>query len=187
MLKAGMTKSEIEQEIKGKGDFVQIDHLTRYIKEPIPLETKKFVFLKIAELYEKAKMFAEAAKMYNNAADLSIPFAEKIKNYLREAELFVKLGTFDRAENAMKKALTQANIKEKEQIYSAIKQFYKNEAMANEKVSKRNNAIKYYEKILEMKISDSERTEIRQKLLELYKLAGKITEYSNLEKNIGKN
>jgi len=185
MLKPNMTKSEIEQDLKGKGDLVQIDHLTRFLKEPVAMDTKKFIFLKLADIYEKAKMFAEAAKMYNNAADLSIPFAEKIKHYLKECELFVKLGAFDRAENAMKKALSQANLREKEGIYNYVKQSYKQEAAANESMAKRNNAIKYYEKMLEMRISESERTDIKKKLLQLYKEAGKIKEYSYLEKSLG--
>ena len=83
VLKPGMTKSEIEQFLQGKGDYVQIDHLSRFIKEPVALETKKFVFLKLATLYEKAKMFNEAAKMYDNAAGLSIAFIEKIKHYTK--------------------------------------------------------------------------------------------------------
>ncbi len=38
-----MTKTEIENFLRGKGDFVQIDHLGRFLKEPIAMDTKKFI------------------------------------------------------------------------------------------------------------------------------------------------
>lgn len=185
-LKPGMTKSEIEQFLQGKGDYVQIDHLGRFLKEPMALETKKFVFLKLAGLYEKAKMFDEAAKMYDNAAGLSIAFVEKIKHYMKETEFYAKLGAFDRVEQAMKKAMTQANFREKEEIRISVKMFYKEQAKVCEAELRRNQATRFYEKILEMRISEQERAEIGGKLLELYKSLGKIHEYRALEKSIQK-
>ncbi len=187
VLKAGMTKSEIEQFLKSKGDYVQIDHLGRFLKEPLHMEIKKFVFLKLAVLYEKAKMFNEAAKMYNNVADLSIPFVEKINYHMKEAELYSRIGAFDRVELAMKKAMSQANSREKEEIYASVKQFYKEQAKANETLLKRNQAIKFYEKILEMRSSEQERAEIKQKLMDLYKKVGKLHEYSAVERSFGQN
>ncbi len=186
MLNPSMTKTEIEQELKGKGDFVQIDNLSRFLKEQIAMDTKKFVFLKLAVLYEKAKMLNDGAKMYGNAAELSMAFTEKIKNYMKEAELYVKSGAFDRVENAMKKAIGQANSKEKEDIYASVKMFYKEQAKACESELRRNQAVKFYEKILEMRVSELERMEIKEKLLELYKKLGKLHEYRALEKGLGK-
>lgn len=186
VLRQDMTKSEIEQFLKDKGDYVQIDHLGRFIKEPIAMDTKKFVFLKLAELYEKAKMLNEAAKMYNNAADLSIPFVEKIKYHIKEAELYVKVGAFERVEQAMKRAFSNANSKEREEVQASVKQFLKAQAGLLEKEAKRNQAIKFYEKLLEMRILETERQEIREKLLELYRRTGKLHEAMTLEKSLGK-
>jgi tetratricopeptide (TPR) repeat protein len=182
MLKQDMTKSEIEKDLQGKGDFVQIDHLIRFLKDQLSMDTKKFVFLKLAVLYEKAKLIDEAAKMYNNAAELAITFTEKINYYKKEAELYIKSGAFDRVEKAMRDAMSQANLREKEDIYNSIKQFYKIQAAECEKIEKRNQAVRLYEKLLEMRISESERGEIKAKLLELYRKTGKIKEYSAMEK-----
>lgn len=186
MLTPGMTKTEIEQELKGKGDFVQIDNLGRFLKDPIAMDTKKFVFLKLAALYEKTRMMNDSAKMYDNAAELSIAFTEKIKHYLKEAELYVKTGSFDRVENAMRKALAQSNSKEKEDIYSSVKMLYKEQAKVCEAELRRNQAVKFYEKILEMRISEQEKWEVKEKLLELYRKLGKLREYQALEKGLGK-
>lgn len=184
MLRPGMTKTEIEKDIQGKGNFVQIDHLTRFLKEPVAMETKKFIFLKLEELYEKAKILGDAAKMYENAADLGMTFSEKIGYYIKETELHIKMGAFDRAEITMKKALSQANIREKDDIINSVKRFYQEQAQASEKGAKRNQAARLYEKILEFRISDQERKEIKEKLLELYRALGKVREAANIEKTL---
>lgn len=184
MLKAGMQKSEIEQELEGKGSFIQIDHLNQFLKEPLTMDMKKFVYLKLAVLYEKISMLVEAARMYDNAGIISIVFTEKIKHYVRETELYIRVGSFDRADEALRKAMAQANSIEKENIYTTIKNFYKRLAETYEKEMKRNHAVQIYEKLLEMKISDIERKEIKGILLVLYEKLGKRKEYHILDREI---
>lgn len=181
MLKAGMQKHEIEQELEGRGSFIQIDYLNQFMKEPLTMDMKKFVYLKLAGLYEKISMFVEAARMHDNAGVISIAFTEKIKHYVKETELYIREGSFDRADEALRKAMSQANSIEKENIYSTIKDFYKRQAETYEKEMKRNHAVRIYEKLLEMKISDIERGEIKEILLVLYERLGKRREYHFLE------
>src|SRR3989344_1834670 len=133
MLKVGMTKSEIEKEIAGKGNFVQIDHLTRFLKEPLSMDMKKFVFLKLAEIYEKINMFKEAAKMYDNMAGLSLTFNEKIKHYMRSVESCIKGGDTTGSEEAMKKAMAEANSVQREEIYQQTIRYYKSQVEMFEK------------------------------------------------------
>lgn len=179
-----MTKSEIEEELADKGDFVQIDYLTNFLKENLTRDMKKFVFVKLAELYEKTGMLKEAAKNHNDAALISIPFSEKINHFVKEAELYIKAGDFEKADEAMKKAMSQANSVEKGEIYFTIKEFYKKEAEAYERDLKRAHAARVYEKLLEMKISDSERKEIREKLMDIYDRLGKTKEFLILKKEL---
>ena len=63
MLNKDMTKVEIEQVLQGKGDFVQIDWLSGLLKQKPPLDKKKFVYEKLADIYEKKGMLTSAAKM----------------------------------------------------------------------------------------------------------------------------
>ena len=179
-----MSRTEIEQELQGKGDFVQIDYLIRFLKENPVLEIKKFCFLKLAELYENVKMFNEAAKMYEGAAGISIAFTEKIKNYLKETELYIKAGSFDKADFATKKALAEANTRETEEIYATVKRFYRDKAETFEKEMKKNHAAKTYEKMLELRLSEQERKEIREKLMDIYKELGRNREYMLLERGL---
>ncbi len=178
-----MSKSEIESVLKNKGEFIQIDYLNKYIHLNPSIETKRFVFLKLAKIYEKKSLYNEAAKMYGNAANFSIAFSEKIKNYVKETAMFIKAKQFDRAEQATKKALYEANETQKAEIFFTIKQIYKNEAEFYEKNLKRNNAAIIYEKIMQMNIPENEKQEIKNKLLSLYERLGKFKEYYRLKRN----
>lgn len=183
MIDKNMSKVEIEKFLKGKGDFVQIDHLSRFLgTRDVPLDKKKFVYEKLAGLYEKKKMFSEAAKMFNNIAIVSLTFKDKIKSYVKEAELYIKAGLFVQADEAVKKAMGEANATERNEIFFEIKEFYKRQGEAYERDRKIGNAIKLYEKFLEMKISDSERAETKEKLMTLYEKSGRLREYFSLKK-----
>src|SRR3989344_1589944 len=182
MLKAGMTKSEIEKEIADKGIYVQIDHLTRFLKEPLTMDMKKFVYLKLGETYEKINMFKEAAKMYDNMAGLSITFVEKIKHHMKSVETYVKGGDVAGSEEAMKKAMSDANSVQREEIYQQTLRLYKTQADIFEKNMKRTNAMQIYEKLLEMRLSETEKSEVKVKLKSLYENLGRRKELHSLER-----
>ncbi len=184
MLYSGISKSDIEKELEGKGDFVQIAYLTEILEKKLPIDIKKFICLKLEEIYEKKFMFKDAAKMFDNVALISIAFSEKIKYHMKEAELYIKAGDFECVDDAMKKAMNDANASEKAEIYFIIKNFYKKQAEIYEKKMKRNHAAKIYEKILHMNIPEAEKEEIKRKLLGLYEKLGKLKEYFILKKSL---
>lgn len=178
-----MTKVEIENFLKGKGDFVQIDHLTRLLTDKmLPIDKRKFVCQKLAELYEKKNMYGEAAKMSNNVSLASTTFTEKMKAHVKEAELYVKAGLFREVDEAVKKAVAEANTVQRNEINNAVKEFYKRQAEIYEKTRKIGNAVKLYEKMLEMNISDSERQEIKGKLMGLYEKLGRVKDYFTIKR-----
>lgn len=183
MLYTSISKSDIEKEIEGKGDFVQIAYLTEILEGKIPIDVRKFICLKLAEIYERKSMLNDAAKMFDNIALVSIAFSEKIKHYIKESELYIKAGIFEKADMAMKKAMNQANAIEKRDIYFIIKDFYKGRAEVYEKEMKRNHAAIIYERLLQMNITDLEKQEIKKKLLELYEKLGRLKEYFILKKS----
>jgi len=73
-----------------------------------------------------------------------------------------------------------SNIVKKAEIYSKVKEIYIRQGEIFENEAKRNSAIKVYEKLLVMKISEAEKEEIKKKLLALYEQLGKFREFSNL-------
>jgi len=184
MLNKDMGKAEIENFLKDKGDFVAIDHLTRLVKEKeIPTDRKKFVYLRLAKLYEKSGLLKEAAKMYNNAAIISIAYTEKIENYVKEAEMCIKAGEFEAASEATKKAMGEGNVSQRAEVFVKIKQFYKDQAEVLVKAGKNGNAARIYERLLQMNISDVEREEIKSKLRPIYEKLGKIRDLNSLNTN----
>ena len=174
MLGKDMSKSEIEKELSGKGDFVQIDYLTKFIDKKPPIHIKKFALMKLIEIYENKKMHNDVARMYEQLSINSLSSSEKVGHFVQGAESYIKAGYFDRADSAMRRAMELSTIVKKAEIYTQIKNFYKKQAEICEKEARRNNAVKIYEKLLIMRISDSERNEIKQKLLALYEQLGKF-------------
>ena len=184
ILKRDMSKSEVETFLNGKGDFVQIDHLSRMIKEKdLATDKRKFLYQKLAELYNKKSMYIEAAKTYNNIAILSTTFKDKTNAHIKETEFYIKGGDLVMMDEALKKALGEAHLKEREGIFAAVKDFCKRQAEVYARERRRANAIKLYEKLLVMRLSEAERQEIKQKLMGLYEQTGKIKEYFTLKEN----
>lgn len=182
MLDSNITKEEVEKQIQGKGDFVQIDYLTKLLDEKPPILLKQYIYLKLSKIYESKKMFVDSGKMLENLAVISTSFSKKTDYFLKAAENYIKDGFFEKADNVAKKALEGANVYERGEIFFSIKNFYKEEAKNYEKELKRNHAAKIYEKLLSMNISEVEKKEIKKKLLELYEKLGKFKEYGILER-----
>ena len=168
-----MSKREIEEDIKGIGDYVQIDRLNNFLNTNPPIDIKKFIFLKLADIYGKKAMFNDAANCYNNAALITITYVDKIKYYTKEAEMHIKGGHFEKVESSMRKAMSNANVVQKPQIQEDIMNMYKKLAEDYSVSDKRSHAVKIYEKILVMKISDEEKEEIKEKLKTLYQSLGR--------------
>ncbi|MDD5012514.1 MAG: hypothetical protein PHQ66_02625 [Candidatus Nanoarchaeia archaeon] len=185
MLRKEMTKVEIEKELAGKGDYVLIDNITRFAKESIPTDIRKFIYVKLAEIYEKRNMFADAADIYGKLAEISVPQAEKGNYFVKETENYIRAGFFDKADMAIKKIITVVKATERPKIMLSIKEFYKNQAANYEKEKRRSFAVKTYEKLLTLNISDAEKDEINKKLLGLYKELGMIGQYMALQKRLG--
>ena len=184
MINKDMLKSEIEEAISGKGYFIQIDYLERYLKTNPPIILKQFALTKLISIYEKLSMFNDAGKISEILAINVIAFSEKIKQYVKAAEFYIRAGQFTSAEYASKRAISEANVTEKEEIYYSIKEFYKNQAEIYEREIKRKHAVKIYEKLLEMKISDLERKNIKERLMGLYEKLGMLKEYYFLKKSL---
>lgn len=184
MLNERITKSDIEREIQGKGEFIQIDYLSRFLKSAKNTDIKRFIFLKMAEIYEKINMLKESGKCYGNAAMISITFSDKIKYFVKEAELYIKSGDFELADQATRRALREANSSQRIEVYERVKDFYKKQAEDYDKNLKRVHAAKYYERLLQMKLSDSEKKGINLRLLDLYDKLNRKTEYSSLKRRL---
>lgn len=174
------TRQEVEQKLGMMSDFLKMEYLESCVKQHREFDIKRFCNMKLADLYEKRNMFAEAARNANSAADLAITFKEKIEAYMKETELWIKSGHYEHAEESFRKALTSGNTQEKFEMKRAIKELYRKQALVFEKAGRNANALKVWQKLLELS-EDVEKLEIKKKLLTLYGKLGKIREYSVLK------
>jgi len=182
-----MTKVELEKELYGKGDFVLIDNITRFLKQQsLPVDTKKFLYKKLIEIYKRRNMFSEVAILYCKLAEFATTFSEKMENYIWEAENYIKAGNFESADIAIKKAITEASPSEKNAILFNLKKFYQNQANTYEIERRRSSALKTYEKMYRMSIFKSEKKDIEKKLLQLYKDFGMIREFMGMKEKLEK-
>jgi tetratricopeptide (TPR) repeat protein len=184
MLRKEMTKVEIEKEISSQGDYVQIDNITRFMKENIPTDIRKFISLKLVEIYERRAMFADAAMIYERLVEISVLRSDKINYLTKAAECYIKAGFFDKADLAVKKAGSEATNIEKTKISDSIKEFYKSQAETYEKERRRDRAVKTYEKMLTLSYPDAEKKEINQKLSVLYKSLGRVEQYIAMQRKL---
>lgn len=181
MLTKNSKKAEIEEFLEGKGDFVKIDYLNRFLKLFPPITMRKYAYLKLARIYLNKAMFVDAAKMFNNAAINSLTFKEKQENHLKESKSYIKALKFENATKAIKKAFAEANQKEKKELYDEMINYYKKVAKDLELQGKFGHVTTVYEKLIRLNISEEEKQEIKEKLLSLYKSLGKIKEYNFLK------
>lgn len=175
-----MKKSEIEKLLENKGDFVQIDYLTRFLKLFPPISMRKYSYLTLARIYLNRSSFKEAAKMFNNASVNCLTFKEKQECHLKEAKSYVRATEYDKSIQALKKAFSEATQKERSNLFTNLIEYYKKVGEDLESRNLPGKTTKLYEKLITMKISKEDKNTIQEKLLALYKKLGKTKEYDAL-------
>ncbi len=176
------TRREIEEKISGVGDYVKMDYLQRCLKMQIDFETRKFVLLKLSQIYEDRKMFLEAGKLMRAAAEINTTFAGKMNDFVKSMELYVFGGNYDESDISYNKALACADGLQKTRIKEQRKKVYKESANELMKRDKRKHAMEAYEKLMEMELNSDEKTEVKNELMNLYEKLGKIQDYYTLKR-----
>ena len=176
-----LSKSDVEKGIDGIGNFIRIDKLNRFLKEAQSSDVKRFILLKLAEAYDSVNMPEEAAKAFGHAVIASITFRDKIKYCIEETKMHAKAGNFREADESMKKAFSHANSMQKEEILSEVKKYYMKIGEEYEHALKRGHAIKIFEHLAGMRLSEEERYKVKEKLLDLYDKTGNIRKYKMLK------
>lgn len=150
------TKQEIEERYAGMGDFVKLDYLSSCLKKSLDFDTRKFVLVKLGGLYEQKRMYSKAGSSMISAAEINTTFQNKINDFVKASELFVKAGDYSLAEGSMKKAIALANVKQKVEIKNSVKEFYKAQARVLVGKDRRNHALLAYESLLNLDLDENE-------------------------------
>ncbi len=178
------TPSEIEARLQNMGEFVQMSYLQRALNSGLDFETKKFVLVRLAKIYEKKGMFVDAAKCVKSAADINTTFRGQISDYMKSVELYIKGSNYAEADRIFSQALALGNTKEKEEMKNNLKNYYMTQGKLYLSGDRRNYAKVVFEKMLRMDLSVSERNEVNAILLNLYDKLGNVKEYMKLKQSM---
>jgi tetratricopeptide (TPR) repeat protein len=177
------TLEEIEEKLSEMNTALnKISYLESALKEQgFSFEIKRFLWKELASLYEDRKMYERAARAMANKAGMEVTFREKINSYLSAAELFAKIGKVDDADEMFVRATRDANVEQKARVKLARKNIYLVLSKELEGKGKRASAVKFYEKLIKMNLEEVEKSEIKEKLLSIYKALGMFREARLLE------
>ncbi len=181
---AEKNRIEIEAKLNSMGDFVKMSYLQRALKSNLDFDTRKFCLIRLGGIYEGRKMYLEAARLFKSAAEINTTYKDKIRDYMKAIELFVRGGDYAESDRLFGQALALGNSREKDDIRSNYKNFVISQARGYVNADRRSNAAVAYEKALQLELDMGERMQVQKELLALYDKLGKVKEYYSLKKRM---
>ena len=177
------TLDEIKKKLETQiSEFSQIAYIEAVLsRQEITFDIRKWAYTKLSELNEKKNYFEKAARILLNRATIEVTFRDRIATFLKAGELFAKAARMEESVQTFMKAYAESNSREKEAIKQKMANVIKQCANDAEKSGKKRSVIPYYQKLLELSIPESERKQIRDKLIATYKALGNFSEAKSLE------
>ncbi|MDP2924894.1 MAG: hypothetical protein Q8N99_00825 [Nanoarchaeota archaeon] len=179
------TRDEIETRASKMSDFLRMEYLESCLKRFTEIEIQRYCYQELSRLYEKNFMYPDAIKYISKFQEVCISKREKIQAFLKEIELTIKGGFYDRIDFAYRKINEIATT---EEIYEARKKMVDllmSEAQKFEKSSKYSYAARAYERLSHL-VTDNERLEVKKHLVTIYKKLGKVRESIELERELAR-
>jgi tetratricopeptide (TPR) repeat protein len=180
------TRKEIESKFADMSDYVRIDYLSSCLKNQLDFDTRKFVLVKLAGLFEAKGMYHDAAKAMKSAAEINTNAPNKVNDYVKSIELFIRAGDYDMADVMLKKVTPLLSVSKSAEIEKSVRDIYRIQARASVEKNKRKQATLAYEKLLSFDLDPVEEEDVQNKLLELYEKVGDISQYNKLKKKMFK-
>jgi len=177
------TIEEIEGKLKEMNtDLNKIGYLESALKATsFSFEIKRFIWGELSKLYEGRKMYERAARAMANKAGVEPMLKDKVNSYVTAAELFARIGKVDDADDMFLRASRDSNEEQKMRIKLARKNIYLVSAKELERKGKKASAVKFYEKLIKMRLEDVEKDEIKERLIGIYKALAMFREAKLLE------
>lgn len=177
------TKSEVQSRAEKMSDFLRMEYLENCTRKFMDHSILSYCFLELSKLYEKNIMYPDAVKYMIKYEELCTTNTEKVQAYLKEIELLIKAGTYEKVEFVFKKAREITTPKQIQEIENKIAELYRNESMKYERSNKFSPALKAFEKLL-IFAKEPEKTDIKIKMVSLYNKLGRVREAIELEKEL---
>src|SRR3989344_670373 len=169
------TREEIKKKAETMSDFLRMEYLELVSAKNTNPEILKYCYLELSMLYEKNIMYIEAIKYLKKYEEITTVRKDLTEAYIKEAELLIKGGLYERMDSLYKKAIENLKEMEKFELKRRLVDLYKEEISKLEKKDKNMQALKAYEKLMAW-LNDDEKLEVKKKLYVLYRKLGKVRE-----------
>lgn len=172
---------EVKRKADTMSDFLKMEYLELCAQKFIDFYILKYCYTELIRLYKSKLLYLDALKYLTKLRSMSLSDDEKSQLFVKEIEILIKGGYYDRVDVAYKNS-----IKLTDDVYllrRKIIELYKLEADKFEKSNKNQSLLRIYEKLIPM-LSDAEKDEYQKKLLVVYKKLGKVKESLALERSI---
>ena len=179
-----MDRREVEAKISGMGDYVKIEYLSSLLQKGLDYDTKRFVLVKLAKINDDKGMAAEAAKCMNAAAEINPSNSGRVNDFIEAAGLYIRAGRYEEADITFNKAVIASSESDGVKIKDKKKQCYMIQADSFLARDKRAQAVKTYERILRMDLSNTEKRFVQGNLLLLYEKLGRVRDYYVLKNSM---
>ncbi|MEK6952090.1 MAG: hypothetical protein AABX29_03675 [Nanoarchaeota archaeon] len=180
------TLREIQEKAGKMSDFLRMEYLESAAEKIHEVDVHRFCYLELSRLYESRKMYSDAIKYVFKYQETLISQEEKNKAMMKEIELLIRGGNYEKADSLVRKLMEHVKEREKFEVIRRVIEVYKQEAVRFEKENSYSRQEKVYEKMIPY-MQDPEKTESRRRLLVIYKKLGKIRESFELEKSLERN
>tara|TARA_Y100000310_G_scaffold323082_1_gene382978 strand:+ start:742 stop:1311 length:570 start_codon:yes stop_codon:yes gene_type:complete len=177
-------RRDIQERMKSMGNYMQMHYLESCLKSKIDFDTRKFVLLTLSGMYESRGIKEKAGTYMRDAANINTTYKDKIKDFLKAGELFVKADKYEDADKCFELALACGSESEREMIKSSKNEFYKTQARLYLGQGKRRPAVKVYEKLLSLPLSDQDKDKYQRELVELYEKLAMFRELRMMKRRI---
>lgn len=139
-------------------------------------EVKRFLWAELAKLYEERKMFDRAALSLSNLASMEPMFKDRMDSYVMAAEMYSRVGKIAEADEMFVRAARDASDVDKKKVALARKNVYLKFATELDSKGKRASAVKFYERLIKMRLDEVEKSDILEKLKVSYNALGMFRE-----------
>lgn len=182
MLHRSMHKEEIDNALRGKGDFVKIDELSDLLKQHISPGLRKIVSQELSDIYGRRCMYTDAGKMCENVALACTALSEQVQWYLKACIYYLQAGAFDRVDQVKRKISSEGTPADQRYFMLELKAHFSRQAKEYEEKRRQRHAMTIYEHLLEMNLNEEERAYVKERLMVIYEKLGKVREFLALKK-----
>jgi tetratricopeptide (TPR) repeat protein len=179
------SKKEVEAKANSMSDFLRMEYLELVLRKLNDPEVNRYCYQELSKLYERRSMYTEAIKYLGKLKEVCILQRERFDCLLKEVDLFIKSGAYDKADLGFKEAIKELNEKDRFELRRKVVEMFKKEAEKFEKGNKSLGALKIYEKLVNY-VTDNEKIDVKKKMFVCYKKLGRVRESIELERELAR-